>query len=181
MKIAMTVNRLVILIVLTAIFIPFIWCGWRLSRPMSTASNPIKKIFALLSAMFLGGLIWVAWKFQSWMPAGRAVHLSSVHMGDYDYQVWQRKNAILTEPFTTGCSSANTAGNGKLSCWIFRMTTVRRSPYEGKNPRLLSFMAALSVGFLMRSNRSSSGTTMTPILFRSRPIRLTLNPPGIGG
>jgi hypothetical protein len=62
----------------------------------------MKKIFELLSVIVLVALIWIAWKFQPWMPAGHAVHLTSNHIGDYDFQVWQRKNAVITEPFATG-------------------------------------------------------------------------------
>ena len=46
-------------------------------------------------------LIWLSWKFQPWMPEGRATRVSSSHLGDCDFQVWQRKNSGLTEPFTT--------------------------------------------------------------------------------
>jgi hypothetical protein len=62
----------------------------------------MKKIFELLSVIVLVALIWIAWKFQPWMSAGHAVHLTSNHIGDYDFQVWQRKNAVITEPFATG-------------------------------------------------------------------------------
>ena len=63
----------------------------------------MKKIVVLLSVVVLVTLIWTGWKFQPWMPAGHAVHLTSNHIGDYDFQVWQRKNglAYATEPFAT--------------------------------------------------------------------------------
>jgi len=62
----------------------------------------VKKVAGLLSVIVLVALVWVVWKFQPWMSAGRVVQLSSTHLGDYDFQVWQRKNAGITEPFATG-------------------------------------------------------------------------------
>jgi len=71
----------------------------------------VKKLAGLLSVIVLIALlIWVGWTFQPWMPAGRAVHLSSAHLGDYDFQVWQRKNAIATEPFSTGLFARKKGG-----------------------------------------------------------------------
>jgi hypothetical protein len=55
-----------------------------------------------IGVLFLAGVVWVGWKFQPWMPAGQAVYLTSAHLDDCDFQVWQRKNAGLSEPFATG-------------------------------------------------------------------------------
>src|SRR5215813_11495216 len=66
----------------------------------------MKRIARVLAGgifLVLVGLgIWFHRVYQPWMPAGRAVHLSSEHFGAYDFQVWQRKNTISTEPFATG-------------------------------------------------------------------------------
>jgi hypothetical protein len=35
------------------------------------------------------------------MPEERAVHLISTNLGNYEFQIWQRKNDVLTEPFAT--------------------------------------------------------------------------------
>jgi hypothetical protein len=35
------------------------------------------------------------------MPAGRTIHLGDTKIGDYESQIWQRKNTWATEPFTT--------------------------------------------------------------------------------
>jgi len=103
MTIVRTANTLVILGLLSGILVLLIWSVWRFLRPRSkTATNPRQIILGLLSLSVLVFMLWVVWKFQPWMPAGRAVHLSSEHIGEYDFQVWQQKNAILTEPFTTG-------------------------------------------------------------------------------
>ncbi len=63
--------------------------------------KPIRAILACLVVIFVLAVFWVEWKFQPWMPAGRAVQLSRERIGDYDVQVWQRKNAGLSEPFAT--------------------------------------------------------------------------------
>ena len=44
------------------------------------------------------------------MSSGRAVHISSTHLGDYDFQVWQRKNAEVAEPFATGLFARKQGG-----------------------------------------------------------------------
>jgi hypothetical protein len=80
-----------------------VWIGWRYWRSRSkAAASPTKKVLALLGVLFLVVLLWIGWDFQPWMPAGRAVHLTSQRIGDYDFQVWQRKNNGIGEPFATG-------------------------------------------------------------------------------
>jgi hypothetical protein len=78
----------------------------------------MKKVVGILSVFALAGLIcvgiWVCWVFQPWMPAGRAVHLSTEHIGDYDFQVWQRKNALFGEPFATGLFARKQGGPWKV-------------------------------------------------------------------
>jgi hypothetical protein len=61
-----------------------------------------KMIVGVLIVTFVIALLWLGREFQPWMPQGRAVHISSSHYGQYDFQVWQRKNDSITEPFTTG-------------------------------------------------------------------------------
>lgn len=114
MKITSVANTLVILGVWGAMLVVLIWSIWRFWRPASkTGINPIKKILGLLSMLFLFVLLWIGWKFQPWMPAGHIVHLASNHIGDYDFQVWQRKNAVITEPFTTGLFVRKQGGQWK--------------------------------------------------------------------
>ena len=114
MTIARVPNTLVILGVWGTILVLLIWSVWTFWRPKSkTATNPIKKVLGLLGMLFLVVLLWIAWKFQPWMPAGHAVHLTSNHIGDYDFQVWQRKNAVITEPFSTGLFARKQGGQWK--------------------------------------------------------------------
>ena len=47
------------------------------------------------------------------MPPGYVVHLSSEHLGDYDFRVWQRKNAG-SEPFATGLFARKQGGPWKV-------------------------------------------------------------------
>ena len=66
----------------------------------------------ILLTIPLAILAWVGWNFRPWMPEGRAVHLGDAHFGDYDFQVWQRKNglAYATEPFATALFVRKTNG-----------------------------------------------------------------------
>jgi len=71
----------------------------------------MKRLAGLVSVIALVALLaWIGCTFQPWMPTGRAVQLSSAHLGDYDFQVWQRKNAIATEPFSTGLFARKRGG-----------------------------------------------------------------------
>jgi len=54
-----------------------------------------------LGAALLAMLVWIGWEFRPWMPEGRAVHIEDAHFGEFDFQVWQRKNDSLSEPFAT--------------------------------------------------------------------------------
>jgi hypothetical protein len=47
------------------------------------------------------------------MPPGRAVHLSTEHIAEHDFQVWQRKNAGWPEPFATGLFARKNGGHWK--------------------------------------------------------------------
>ena len=66
----------------------------------------------VLLAIPLAILVWVGWNFRPWMPEGRAVYLDEAHFGDYDFQVWQRKNGLAdaTEPFATALFVRKTSG-----------------------------------------------------------------------
>lgn len=67
---------------------------------------------AVLLAVPLAMVAWIGWNFRPWMPEGRAVYLGDAHFGDYDFQVWQRKNSLAyaTEPFATALFVRKTSG-----------------------------------------------------------------------
>src|SRR5262249_33640587 len=103
MTFAINPIALVILAVGIAILVLLICSFRRFVLPKPTpAATPMEKMLGLLSLFFLAVLFWISWEFQPWIPPGRAVQLSSEHIGDYDFQIWQRKNASPTEPFATG-------------------------------------------------------------------------------
>jgi hypothetical protein len=62
----------------------------------------IRKIIARLAAvMALAAVAWIGWEFRPWVPAGKTFYVGGAHVDDYEFQVWQRKNPVATEPFTT--------------------------------------------------------------------------------
>ncbi len=121
MTITRAASTLAILGVWSAILIALTLSVWRF-WVSKAAGNPTKKTLGLLSALLLVVLLWIGWKFQPWMPAGRAVHLSSKHIGDYDFQVWQRKNAGITEPFATALFARRQGGQWKAFLLDFEDT-----------------------------------------------------------
>ena len=94
----------------------------------------MKRVCGLLGVVVLAGLAWVGWEFSPWMPAGRAAFVSSTHVGDYDFQVWQRKNSGVTEPFTT---------------WLFA-----RGPGHKWMPYTLDFEDTYKPSILLRKEAS---------------------------
>ncbi len=62
----------------------------------------MKIIFVFLASVVAGALLWFVWKFRPLMSPGQAVRLNSGQLGDFDFQVWQRKNNSIFEPFATG-------------------------------------------------------------------------------
>lgn len=45
--------------------------------------------------------MWIGWKLQPWMPAGKIISIGSWKYEDYEFQVWQRKTPSLAEAFST--------------------------------------------------------------------------------
>ena len=67
----------------------------------------------VLLAVLLATLVWIGWEFRPWMSEGHAVHLSDARFGDYAFQIWQRKNGSVTEPFATALFVRKTGGPWK--------------------------------------------------------------------
>lgn len=62
------------------------------------------KVKVILSVSLLGVLALAAfclWKLHPWMPAGETVHVRRWKFWNSDFEVWQRKNDIWSEPFST--------------------------------------------------------------------------------
>jgi hypothetical protein len=62
----------------------------------------VKKLPQILGVLLLVFTAWGLWKVQPWMPANRAVLLGKWKFGNTEFQVWQRKNREIAEPFATG-------------------------------------------------------------------------------
>lgn len=61
-----------------------------------------KTLIVSLALASAATLMWLGHKFRPWMAPDRPVRLSTTRLGDCEFQVWQRKNDTLTEPFATG-------------------------------------------------------------------------------
>ncbi len=62
----------------------------------------MKGVFVAVGILVVALLIWVAWKLQPWMPAGRTIKVGAWTYGTNEFQVWQSKNELRSEPFSTG-------------------------------------------------------------------------------
>ena len=60
------------------------------------------KRFFIAIVIFSGFFFsWAAWKLQPWMREGKLIEVGSWKYEGYEFQVWQRKNSTLDEPFST--------------------------------------------------------------------------------
>lgn len=62
----------------------------------------MRRLLALILLSLTLPAIWCVWKLQPWMRPNYAIHLGSWCFGKWEFQIWQRKTATLTEPFATG-------------------------------------------------------------------------------
>jgi hypothetical protein len=103
MEISFNPNFLIGGVLCLTIFAVLVWLGWRRRAWMpKTATIAVRGIVGLVGVLVVLGTIWFTWEFRPWMPPGGKVHLISERIGDYEFEVWQRKTNIVSEPFATG-------------------------------------------------------------------------------
>jgi hypothetical protein len=61
----------------------------------------MKRVAAILIVAALGVVVWIIWTLHPWMTPGRTAHLSDWEIENYSFQIWQKKNDALLEPFST--------------------------------------------------------------------------------
>ena len=54
-----------------------------------------------LAILAIAGLC-LLWRLHPWTPEGRAIALGKWQFGEFEFQVWQRKNSEVFEPFADG-------------------------------------------------------------------------------
>ncbi|SRR5713101_7047240 len=131
MTASVSTSTVLVLLVAIGIIVIMIWVAWTFWPGRSKeVANSMKATAGCLGLVVFLVLFWIGWKFQPWMPAGRAVHISSERLGEYDFQVWQQKTDIATEPFATGLFVRKQGGQWKayLLDWqdIYHSTIVLR-------------------------------------------------------
>jgi|SRR5215472_4974084 len=152
-------NRVVVLVVVMAVLLTMFRAAWKLPG-ITVRQRVLKRISALLGMTFFVGFLWICWEFQPWMSAGRAVPVSSAHLGDCDFQIWQRKNNIATEPFTTWLFARKQGANGSRSCWISKIS-IARQYFRKENARIVVLESAATLGIFDGTNRPSHGSRTT--------------------
>jgi len=80
----------------------------------------------LLALMLLG-----AWKLQFWLPAGTPFLLASEHFGSQHYEIWQRKNREILEPFATALFVRDNT-NGAWTAYCLDIQDTFQPPYSMK-------------------------------------------------
>jgi hypothetical protein len=75
-------------------------------------------LFAVCLVLFI--LCGILWLLHPWIPQGQAIHWKTFVADGYEFQVWQRKNPYILEPFATGLFLKGPASAGwKVYCLDF--------------------------------------------------------------
>ena len=133
-----TVSPVAVLELLGAIvaIVIMIWMAWTFWPGRSKeVANSMKVTVGCLGLIVFLLLFWIGWKFQPWMPTGRPVYIRSERLGEYDFQVWQRKTDVASEPFATGLFARGDGGPWRayLLDWqdVYHSTIVLRQRETG--------------------------------------------------
>lgn len=65
------------------------------------SNRMVKSLFICSTAIAVLVIGWAGWKLRPLTPAGKTVCLGNWKFNDYEMQIWQSKNASLSEPFST--------------------------------------------------------------------------------
>ena len=129
--------------------------------------------YGFLGAIALVVLIWLGWTFQPWMSSGRAVHIGSTHLGDYDFQVWQRKNAEVAEPFATGLFARKQGGQWRAFLLDFQDSYRPHILLRKENSGIAVLYGSEKVGFFDEAQqtykRQSNGGLDPGVVLDSEP------------
>ena len=82
----------------------------------SWASMHAFKAIVLIGIVAICGL--AMWQLQPWMRSGKGVHIGNWRFGEHEFQVWQRKNSSLVEPFATAVFIRSRTGEWRAYCLV---------------------------------------------------------------
>jgi hypothetical protein len=80
-----------------------------------------------LSFLCLAGA-YILWEFHPWTPAGTPILIRQSTFSSCEFQIWQRKNDCLTEPFATGLFVRH--GNGPWKAYLIDIQDLYRPSYR---------------------------------------------------
>ena len=59
----------------------------------------VTSILVAVALFIIVAIAWYVWELHPWIPAGQSFALGHWRFGDFEFQVWQRKNTSIAEPF----------------------------------------------------------------------------------
>lgn len=133
----------------------------------------MRKIVGLVSLIALCAMIWIGWAFHPWMRAGQALQISSRRIGDYEFQVWQRKNDSVGEPFATALFAHKPGG--KWMAFLLDFEDIYRPSIllREAGSRVDIFYGRSRIGVFDETQqtyrRDSDGSTFTGVPLNSEP------------
>lgn len=134
----------------------------------------MKRIVALLAlTLLLVALSFVVWKLQPWMTPGKAIHIKSEHLGNFDFEVWQRKNDSLGEPFATGLFVQNGTNDWRVFLLDFEDMFHPRVVLRREVSSIVVFHGGARLGVLDEQaqtfTRSSNGAILEAATVGKKP------------
>ena len=110
-------------------------------------------------------MLWL-WKFHPWAVAGTVVPRGKWVFNDYEFQVWQRKNALLWEPFADGLFVRRGTNEWQVFCFDIQDTYSPRVELRLSGTKVEILRAGEQRGIFDMSDgtfrRSSTGTVFAP-------------------
>ncbi len=69
---------------------------------LTISALAVASVMIMAVALIVMVGVFYVWRFHPWVPSGRAFALGRWRFEDCEFQVWQRKNSSIVEPFADG-------------------------------------------------------------------------------
>jgi hypothetical protein len=133
----------------------------------------IKIAFTVVVLAIVAVLLWIGWRFQPWMASGQTVRITSERLDDFEFQVWQRKNHAITEPFATGLFVHKKDEAWRVFLLDFEDTYLPRILLQKQGSQIAIFRGSRKVGSFDEKNqtftRETDGAVVSPAVINGEP------------
>jgi hypothetical protein len=142
------------------------------SPPPDYKPRWMKVLVSVIVLVLLLDVTWCLWRLHPWMRPGQAVHVVTWRLGEYEVQVWQRKNADLFEPFATGLFVRRSGSKWQVFLLDHQDLYAPRIALKRESVGVVVFRGSKRLGVLEeggRYRRESDGAMLTGALLQAEP------------